>query len=149
MKNPIIGVVALIALSGCDPQTASDGLKSCLSSTEQTILLRQVTAAPKLKEGLEFCRSVQNNSEGYCRGLYLNANKVVRQCMKQAGYSFIDMDFYRSRKVNPYKIGDWEHGGELRDGVCSWEEYEQPECYQPTLWFQLEHWRWAFREGTG
>jgi hypothetical protein len=147
MKNLIIGIVALMALSGCDPQTTSDNLKSCLSSTEQTILLRQVTAATKLKEQFEYCRSIQN--ESYCRGLYLDANQVVRQCMKDRGYSFIDIDFYRSRKVNPYKIGDWEHGGELRDGMCGWDQYEQPECYQPTLWFQLEHWRWAFREGTG
>jgi hypothetical protein len=159
MKTLIIGIVALIALSGCDPQTASHTLKSCFAASEQTTLLRQLTAPPEIKEQFKSCRQTSDtllhttdrrgNAEGYCRALYFDANQAVQQCMKDAGYSFIDMDFYISRKENPYRIGDWEHGGELKEGMCTWEDYEEPKCYQPTLWFQMEHWRWAFREGKG
>jgi hypothetical protein len=147
MKSLIL-LAIMVVLSGCNPQTsASDKLKSCLVSTEQTILLRQMTASTKTKEAFEVCR--QSNDESYCRGLYFDANRVVRQCMKEAGYSFIDMDFYSSRKENPYSKGDIWHGGELRKGVCEWEGYKNPECYQPTLWFKLTNWWWAFREGEG
>ena len=159
MGRLLLAPTTLLGLAGCNLQTpASDSLESCLASSEQTILLRQLNAPPKLKELFSSCRQVSDKlphltgrhgtGEGYCRALFFNANKAVRQCMKDAGYSFIDMDFYISRKENPYRTGDWEHGGELKEGMCSWEAYENPECYQRTLWFKLEHW-WAFREGTG
>jgi tetratricopeptide (TPR) repeat protein len=43
----------------------------------------------------DFCMKAFE-SESYCRGLYLNANGAVRQCMNERGYIFLDEDFYRS-----------------------------------------------------
>lgn len=137
----------MVALSGCDPQTStSDTLNNCFASSERTVLLRQMTADSKTKELFKSCR--RTDDETHCRGLYFDANKLVRQCMRDKGYSFIDMDFYRSRHENPYSRGDEEHGGDLKERMCSWEDYANPKCYQSTLLFKLEHW-WAFRNGTG
>jgi hypothetical protein len=129
-------------LAACDD--SSEKLKSCLASTEQTILLRQVTQNEKRKKDFESCRT--DMGENYCRALYLNANGLVRQCMKDGGYSFIDPDFYLSRGENP-----WRPDGMVKEGLeglCGWEQYDKPNCYQPTLWFQLTNW-WAFRKGAG
>lgn len=128
------------ALAACDD--SSDKLRSCLASTEQTVLLRQVNQNPKAKENFELCRTEMNMGENYCRGLYLNANGLVRQCMKDAGYSFIDPDFYLSRGETP-----WIDDRTTKQGVCGWPQYDQPNCYQPTLWFQLTNW-WAFKKGA-
>jgi hypothetical protein len=54
--------------------------------------------------------------------------------------------FFRFRllhKENPYKIGDIFKGGELKDGVCSWQQYQDPECYHNAWLFKITHW-WAF-----
>ena len=93
-----------------------------------------MTSDPKTKELFEVCRRAQGD-QTYCRGLYFDANNLIRRCMMDKGYSFIDMDFYRSRNENPYSIGDWEHGGELKEGMCSWEMYADRKCYQQSLLF--------------
>lgn len=114
MARLLLAPISVLGLASCNLQTpASDSLESCLASSEQTILLRQLNAPPKLKELFKSCRQVSDKlphmtgrhgtGEGYCRALFFDANKAVRQCMKDAGYSFIDMDFYISRKENPYR----------------------------------------------
>jgi hypothetical protein len=140
----VIGIV-VFWLAGCDGiQGPSDRLASCLASTEQTILLRQLSLTGKAKETFESCLKMTTN-ENFCRGLYLNANGAVRQCMKEAGYIFLDMDFYLSHDENPYEVGDVIRGGKLKEGVCNWEKYQDPSCYHPSWWFKITHW-WAFKE---
>src|SRR5262249_1879802 len=107
----------------------------------------QVTQNEKGKEDFESCRR-NNMGENFCRALYLNANQLVRQCMKGGGYSFIDPDFYLSRGESP-----WGPDGRAKEGLegvsmCGWSQYDKPNCYQPTLWFQLTNW-WVLRKGTG
>ena len=137
-----IGLLA-VTLIGCDGmQNSSDKLTSCLASAEQTVLLRQLSLTGKTREAFEYCREMRTG-ESFCRGLYLNANGVVRQCMNEAGYLFLDQDFYMSHNENPYKVGNPAQGGEIKDGVCGWEKYQDPNCYHRTWWFKITHW-WAF-----
>jgi hypothetical protein len=142
------GTVASVsfALIGCDGiQDPADKLKGCLASTEQTVLLRQLALSGKAKDDFEYCRKLQ--SEDQCRALYLNANGAVRQCMRNTGYIFSDMDFYQSHDENPFKVGNVQTGGELKDDVCTWQRYLDPTCYHNELQFKLTHW-WAFRRPT-
>jgi hypothetical protein len=120
-----------------------ENLKSCMASSEQTVLLRQLTLTGKNREAFENCRAIPNN-ERHCQALYLNANGAVRECMNQKGYIFSNLDFHADHKENPYKIGDVIKGGaELKDGVCSWQQYPDPECYHNAWLFKITHW-WAF-----
>jgi hypothetical protein len=123
-----------VAIAGCDDTlNSAEKLKGCIASTEQTVLLRQLALGGKAKESFDACPVMYGIT--YCRGLYLNANGVVRQCMNDAGYIFSDIDFYLTRKENPYKTGNINVGGTLKDGICSWENYQDPICY---------HFRWLF-----
>ena len=61
----------------------------------------------------------------------------------QKGYIFSDLDFYADHKENPYKIRDVINGGELKNAVCSWQQYQDPECYHNAWLFKITHW-WAF-----
>jgi hypothetical protein len=64
--------------------------------------------------------------------------------MNQAGYIFSDLDYYVSHGANPYKgDGNVNKGGELKEGVCVWQKYEDSTCYHFAWWFKLTHW-WAF-----
>jgi len=145
--NFTISVIIVLVLAGCDPlqSSSSDILKSCLASTEQTILLRLLSATDKTKEAFNDCRKIFAN-ESYCRGLYLNANGAVRQCMKEAGYTFIDPDFYLSRNETPPNWLSVFKSEEPKAEVCGCDQYEEPNCYQRTWWFKLTHFWWAFRE---
>jgi hypothetical protein len=78
----IMGLCFLLA--GCGEQK----LAGCLSQSEQSILMRQMALVPVAKQELDRC--FQRNTVGYCRGLYRNANDLVAQCMKGAGYSYAD-----------------------------------------------------------
>lgn len=131
-----------LTLAGCDDvQRTSEPLARCLASTEQTVLLRQLNLRDEVKKVFEFCRTTTKNDAG-CQALYLNANVPVQQCMKDAGYTFLDIDFYLQHKENPYKVGDVMKGGELKDDVCDWQKYQDASCYHRTWWFKLTHW-WA------
>jgi hypothetical protein len=55
--------------------------------------------------------------------------------MNDAGYIFSDADFYLSKKENHYKSGNINEGGEPRDGLCVWEQYQDASCY---------HFKWLF-----
>ena len=113
-----------------------------MASSEQKVLLGQLTLTGKNREAFENCRAIPNNDR-HCQALYLNANGAVRECMKQKGYIFSDLDFYADHKKNPYKIGDVIKGGELKDGVCSRQQYQDPECYHNVWLYKTTHW-WAF-----
>jgi hypothetical protein len=124
-----------VAVVNCDglQNSASSKLESCLASTEQIILLRQMTMTGASRENFEFCRGFMGMTDSYCRGLYLNANSLVRKCMNDAGYLFLDVDFYASHGQDPSK-----------QKACVWSQYEEPKCYHWSLWSKLGHW-WAFR----
>jgi hypothetical protein len=111
-------------------QSPSKELTSCLASTEQTILLRQLALTDKARESFDFCRNDGAFSASFCSGLYLNSNRVVRECMNKAGYEFIDSDLYLSHNENL-----WKSDGVAKDGICSWQQYEDPNCYRRTWWF--------------
>jgi len=76
-RTTVLGIWSIaFVLSGCG---VNDELGKCLNSTEQTIMLRQLTASPN-REMFDFCRKEQiggAQSEEFCRGLYLNANAPV------------------------------------------------------------------------
>ena len=137
----LVIIAIAVGLAGCRQQETLENLKSCMASSEQTVLLRQLALTDKDREAFENCRAIPNN-ERHCRALYLNANGAIRECMKQKGYIFSDLDFYADHKENPYKIGDVIKGGELKDGVCSWQQYQDPECYHSAWLFKITHW-WA------
>jgi hypothetical protein len=62
MSCLLLGLITLLGLADRNPQTlASDSLESCLASSEQTILLRQLNAPPKTKEQFESCREVSDD----------------------------------------------------------------------------------------
>jgi len=105
----------------------SKELTSCLASTEQTVLLRQLTLVGKARQDFDSCHNNEAFSASFCRGLYLNANRVVRECMNKAGYEFIDADLYLSHNETPRKSDQ-----EAKEGVCSWQQYKDPNCYRRT-----------------
>jgi hypothetical protein len=137
------GLAALTGtLANCDDTQGSlDALKSCTAATEQTVLLRQMTMADNIRKQFDYCRQYYGDKP--CRGLYLDADGAVGQCMKDAGYIFLDSDFYVSHGQSPYKTGNMNKGGELRDDVCSWRRYQESSCYHRAALFKLTHW-WAF-----
>jgi hypothetical protein len=110
----IRGLVIALALflTGCGEQE----LSSCLLSTEQLILLRQMAMTPKQKEALDFCIIKQGLGVDMCRATYLNANVPVRVCMAEKGFTFTDVD--------------------SGFGVCRYEHFRDPECYQ-SKWFLM------------
>jgi hypothetical protein len=105
-------IAAFLLLSGC----GDEELSSCLASTEQLILQRQMTMTPKQKENLNFCIDDMHAAPDFCRGLYLNANIPVRTCMSEKGYTFTD----------------WDSGF----GVCGWQHFRDPQCYK-SKWFLM------------
>jgi hypothetical protein len=58
-RRKIITISAFLLLSGCGEQE----LSSCLASTEQVILLRQMAMTPKQKEMLDFCISNMGSAD--------------------------------------------------------------------------------------
>jgi len=85
IDRTLVIIAIAVGLAGCRQQETLENLKSCIASSEQTVLLRQLTA--KNREAFENCRAIPNN-ERHCQALYLNANGAVRECMKQKGYIF-------------------------------------------------------------
>jgi hypothetical protein len=75
-----------------------------MASSEQKVLLGQLTLTGKNREAFENCRAIPNNDR-HCQALYLNANGAVRECMKQKGYIFSDLDFYADHKKTPTRSG--------------------------------------------
>ena len=72
-----------VPLFGCG--SVDEGLSQCLSSTEQTVLLRQLTLPTKEREFFDECR--QTLPRNYCTATYLDANGLARKCMKARGYT--------------------------------------------------------------
>jgi hypothetical protein len=110
-RRKISTISAFLLLSGCGEQE----LSSCLASTEQVILLRQMAMTPKQKEILDYYISNLWGADT-CRATYLNANGPVRICMADNGYTFTD-----------------ENSG---FGVCRYEHFRNPKCYQ-SKWFLM------------
>ena len=105
-------IAVSVLLSGC----GEEQLSSCLASTEQVILLRQMAMTSKQKESLNFCLNDMRWGEDYCRGLYLNANTPVRVCMSEKGYTFTDAD--------------------SGFGICRFQHFRDPKCYK-SKWFLM------------
>jgi hypothetical protein len=102
-----VGLLAT-TITGCDDvRDPSNHLKSCLAATEQTILLRQLTLTGEKKKLFESCRA----REAECRYSWLDAENLVLPCMYDAGYIFLDQDFYLSHNQNSYKTGNSMQGG--------------------------------------
>jgi hypothetical protein len=116
--------------------TARSQLAKCVAATERTILPHQAAARSDAPEKFEGCRTPNALTESFCRGVYLD---TVRTCMKDAGYLFIDPDLYLSHGESPY-VGEKE----IKQGVCDWNQYQDPKCYRRTWWFTATHW-WAFK----
>lgn len=101
----VVGPLMLVAaanLTSC----LEKRLEQCLTSTEQTILLRQLNLTKDERERFDFC--ARNESITACRARFLNAETVVRQCMKGHGYPHIS------------------------DGRCSYSDCSRPACYVQT-----------------
>jgi hypothetical protein len=103
----------LSSLGGCG---IDDTLSACLSASEPTILLRQLNAPERTKERFDWCVKEGAFSLEFCRGLYLNGNSVVRECMRQHSYTFTDPD-------SGY-------------GTCAFQRYAEPSCYGRTLYLK-------------
>ncbi len=107
----VCAIFAFLLLSGCGEQE----LSSCLASTEQVVLLRQMAMTPEQKKQLDLCVS-NRRDEDYCRGLHLNADTPVRICMADKGYTFTNED--------------------SGFGVCRFFNFRDPKCYQ-SKWFLM------------
>jgi hypothetical protein len=65
MRNAI-APIALLLLAGCDPQSsASDTLERCFASSEQAILLRQLTASSEEKNILSSAASNSTTQKAF------------------------------------------------------------------------------------
>jgi hypothetical protein len=113
-------------LSACG---AEDELAKCLNSNEQTILLKQMALTDKAKKNFDDCNQLWQSQE-LCRAVHLNANGLIRTCMKGAGYTFINnyiSDGFASRKP--------ETGA-----LCYWGTYTDAKCYRLTWLATIEMW---------
>jgi hypothetical protein len=99
MRRLRAGTVGMcLLLSACG---AEDELAKCLSANEQTILLRQIALTGERKMAFDYCQQLWPSGEN-CRALYLDADTLVRTCMKGAGYTFINVDYYFAYGKSPY-----------------------------------------------
>jgi hypothetical protein len=121
-----VGVGLLLSACG-----AEEELAKCLNANEQTILLKQMALTGEAKKNLDWCLSINAGffTQEYCRSLYLNANGLIRTCMKGAGYTFIDPDYRLANGKDPYK-----------KGVCEWPQYALANCYRPTWLATIQMW---------
>jgi hypothetical protein len=75
-RRKISAISAFLLLSGCGEQE----LSSCVASTEQVILLRQMAMTPKQKEVLDFCISNPGLGRGYLP-CYISERQYTRSDM--------------------------------------------------------------------
>jgi hypothetical protein len=146
VRLAVLAATVALSLTGCDPGPAPEAvLRSCLASTEQTILLRQLALSGTEKEKFESCknrpiptyvRPGTLSTINYCRVVYLDANDPVRQCMSERGYIFLDLSSYGHFKG--YLTAD----SRVKPGltVCDLEQYQQASCYYDSLMFKLRSW---------
>jgi hypothetical protein len=80
----------------------------------------------------------------FCKALYLDANHLVGDCMRDAGFWFENADLHLYYGHSPYKNGSltFYDGDEIAE-VCDPTDYEKPECYHERVRFVLKHpWTW-------
>jgi hypothetical protein len=99
-RNFAIIYLALL-LGGCG---VDDDLFNCVSTTEPTILLRQLSLTGERRKMLDGCLDMF--TEEYCRALLVGADGLVRACMERRGYTF--------------------------DDKCAFKRYSEAECYKST-----------------
>jgi hypothetical protein len=98
--------IGCFMLSAC----GEDDLSRCVASTEQTIMLRQMTLVGQEKVGFERCLEKTTYGRDYCKALWLNADTAVMSCMERQGYTFTNT--------------------ESGFGLCGYSDWENPECYR-------------------
>ena len=68
--------------------------------------------------------------------------------MRDAGYWFVNGDFYLYYGESPYTNGSLNpfYGGQQKPDVCDWRDYQEAHCYHEKTWFFLTH-PWMWRPG--
>lgn len=102
--------LVFLALPGCGEREAT----VCSVSAEQTVLLRQIAVTGETKTSFDQCIQAKRG-EKYCRIIWLDADGLMRKCMSDRGFSFI------------------EEGG--RCGILS---YDDAACYRPKWVLELQ-----------
>lgn len=100
--------LAFALLPGC----SEEKLNACAASTEQTLLLRQLTLTDDQKQGFERCLA-GTAGRNACRIIYLDADNALTQCMSEKGYA-------------------------LRRGAADCKSYYDSKCYAPTWLWKLQ-----------
>lgn len=102
----IIALSSLLMLGGCGEKE----LAACVSSGEQTTLLRQIAAAGGVKKNFEACIN-SNMGEKYCRVIWLDSDTAVHDCMKAHGLEYMP--------------------SQVSGGPCHLLDYDDVYCYRP------------------
>jgi hypothetical protein len=155
MKEAYLSIILLAAGAGWwmhQSDTASD-LGQCLHHAESVLELKTLNLSDKKsvfgvspKQNYAECITNSNFKPSFCKGLYLNANGWVRDCMAERGYWFEDADLHLYCGHSPYNNGTFNpwQGGAERPSICDWQQYEKPECYHRRVEFVLTHpWTWS------